>query len=234
MTAKEQYHAYLRTDEWRAISNEIKSRAKYRCQICNSRGPLNTHHRTYENLYRERDHMEDLVCLCEVCHERHHFPDQPKVITKTIIKTVVVEKESSVDIGKIFKRDMKKLRRKLRKTRQFTENEIKEMPFETMENMLKLFKDGLLPKLALEQENAASFDHEEVQSKMPPGEGDVTLTKQLLHNCMTPRGGFRMKSVNALGVPNMKSRWLHSLIGKTIPRAQYRNALIGRYRNGKL
>lgn len=64
------YQEYLQTDAWRRKSDFMKARFGNRCQLCNRRGNLNTHHRTYERVGEER--MEDLTVLCRDCHERFH------------------------------------------------------------------------------------------------------------------------------------------------------------------
>ena len=64
------YQQYLQSEVWRTRSEEAKKRAGYRCQICNRKGSLNTHHRTYARLGSERD--EDLIVLCATCHKLFH------------------------------------------------------------------------------------------------------------------------------------------------------------------
>jgi hypothetical protein len=64
------YAAYLRTSEWIERANRAKKRAGYRCQVCNGRGKVNVHHRTYERRGHEWD--EDLIVLCATCHQMFH------------------------------------------------------------------------------------------------------------------------------------------------------------------
>ena len=67
------YQEYINSDEWKKKASEAKKRANWRCQICNkhqSKIPLHTHHRTYENLGNEKP--EDLTVLCEDCHALFH------------------------------------------------------------------------------------------------------------------------------------------------------------------
>lgn len=66
------YEDYLKTDYWKAVSDAVKKRADYRCQVCNSPHDLCAHHRTYEHRGRELDHLSDLICLCRRCHEIFH------------------------------------------------------------------------------------------------------------------------------------------------------------------
>lgn len=64
------YQEYLQTEEWKEKRRLAMLRADFRCQVCNSKGDLNTHHRTYERVGAER--MKDLTVLCDTCHEIFH------------------------------------------------------------------------------------------------------------------------------------------------------------------
>lgn len=64
---------YLRTDHWRKVAAEARIRAGHRCERCGVRGSyrlLETHHRSYANLWHERD--TDLQVLCHDCHFKLH------------------------------------------------------------------------------------------------------------------------------------------------------------------
>lgn len=64
------YQAYLRSAVWRRRADQCKRRYGYRCALCNTIGPLNAHHRTYERLGFELS--SDLIALCRYCHAKHH------------------------------------------------------------------------------------------------------------------------------------------------------------------
>lgn len=68
-----EYCDFLKTPYWKAISEKVRYKSGYKCQICNGDYKLNIHHRTYENHGDEIHHMEDLICLCKDCHEKYHF-----------------------------------------------------------------------------------------------------------------------------------------------------------------
>jgi 5-methylcytosine-specific restriction endonuclease McrA len=72
MTKQEQYAEYLKTDYWKAVAEEVKRLAGYRCQVCNSPNFLAAHHRTYANRGKEMDNLGDLTCLCGSCHSLFH------------------------------------------------------------------------------------------------------------------------------------------------------------------
>lgn len=61
------YWDYLKTEAWKLKADAAKRRAKFRCQVCNSKKNLQAHHRTYARLYKERP--EDLTVLCAECHK---------------------------------------------------------------------------------------------------------------------------------------------------------------------
>jgi len=60
------YQQYLQTDSWKMKAEACKMTAGNRCQICNSRPPLEAHHRTYQR--RGYEHPGDLTALCSRCH----------------------------------------------------------------------------------------------------------------------------------------------------------------------
>jgi len=65
-----QYSEYLKSPQWKEISERCKSRAGYKCECCGSSDNLNTHHYNYLMAYKER-HC-DLFCLCNACHYSYH------------------------------------------------------------------------------------------------------------------------------------------------------------------
>lgn len=64
------YKEYLETDHWKEIRERMLKLYDYKCQICGSTYNLNVHHNTYENRGCEKD--EDLVVLCNKCHNNIH------------------------------------------------------------------------------------------------------------------------------------------------------------------
>lgn len=55
---------------WKAIRQWALSRSSGRCEQCGATYNLHVHHKTYARLGHE--HPEDVMVLCEVCHEREH------------------------------------------------------------------------------------------------------------------------------------------------------------------
>lgn len=64
------YHEYLTSPEWAIRRDAALKRVNFRCQLCNTGGQLNVHHRTYERVGNEAN--IDLVVLCRPCHKTYH------------------------------------------------------------------------------------------------------------------------------------------------------------------
>lgn len=60
------YMTYLLSPEWQEKRGAALERDQHRCRLCNRRGPLEVHHRTYDRIGQER--IEDLTTLCRTCH----------------------------------------------------------------------------------------------------------------------------------------------------------------------
>lgn len=74
---KEEYHEYLQSEKWKKKAARKRKQAGNKCQLCN-RGDitLHVHHRTYENIYKEK--LADLIVLCENCHKMYHDSNKGK------------------------------------------------------------------------------------------------------------------------------------------------------------
>lgn len=69
------YCDYLKTPVWKYISSIVKLIANYTCAECGKQYHpigLAVHHKTYEHLGSELDHLDDLVVLCRGCHMKTH------------------------------------------------------------------------------------------------------------------------------------------------------------------
>ena len=63
------YHEYLKSDAWKERA-KLERQQNPNCSLCNRKGMLHVHHRTYVRLGSERE--GDLVVLCDECHELFH------------------------------------------------------------------------------------------------------------------------------------------------------------------
>jgi len=65
---EENYHAYLKSEEWKEKRRAVIQRAEGCCENCGSyignRGEV--HHNTYERLFEEES--DDLTYVCADCH----------------------------------------------------------------------------------------------------------------------------------------------------------------------
>lgn len=78
-TSKDRYAEFLQSEYWLKVSDAVKTRAGYRCQVCNSPHDLAAHHRSYSHRGNELDHLDDLTCLCRRCHGTMSLPQPAPV-----------------------------------------------------------------------------------------------------------------------------------------------------------
>ena len=66
------YHEYIRSDKW--FNNPARQatlhRDRWHCRLCQSIDNIEVHHITYKNVGQERE--EDLISLCNECHNHTH------------------------------------------------------------------------------------------------------------------------------------------------------------------
>lgn len=71
MNRKEQYKAYLRSDDWKAKKEAKQLRSIKRCSICASIENVQLHHLYYRKTWQETQN-QDLRWLCGLCHVTAH------------------------------------------------------------------------------------------------------------------------------------------------------------------
>jgi hypothetical protein len=64
------YREYLISKKWAGIKKAIHYIYEDECYICRSKDKLHVHHKTYDRIYHED--LDDLVLVCEDCHEKIH------------------------------------------------------------------------------------------------------------------------------------------------------------------
>lgn len=68
------YERFLESWYWYIVRAYVVNKAKYRCSICERSGrQYHVHHLNYEHRGFELYHLEDLMVLCEDCHEQIHM-----------------------------------------------------------------------------------------------------------------------------------------------------------------
>ena len=70
LTVYGSYQNYLASGAWRILRMSVISRDNCQCAICGTRNNLRVHHMSYDRGVMEEG--ENLVTLCEACHERVH------------------------------------------------------------------------------------------------------------------------------------------------------------------
>lgn len=79
---KEEYAIFLRTSYWRTVRSAVIFRDEKKCTKCGDTNRLHVHHLTYENHNNEHEHTEDLITLCENCHNEIHRNTHKRAVKK--------------------------------------------------------------------------------------------------------------------------------------------------------
>lgn len=66
------YKTYLKTFQWNVISEMKKFLNYYKCDNCDLKTNLQTHHKNYKNIYSEALNINDLTVMCVHCHSKTH------------------------------------------------------------------------------------------------------------------------------------------------------------------
>ena len=73
--AYKQYKKYIASKEFAVIREAVLNRDGRRCVCCGAteeERTLQAHHKTYEHLYDEANHLSDLSTICQICHLAIH------------------------------------------------------------------------------------------------------------------------------------------------------------------
>jgi len=67
-----EYSEFLKSEYWEQVRNIVLKRDGYKCTKCKNKKPLHVHHLTYVHHGEELLYLEDLITLCENCHNEVH------------------------------------------------------------------------------------------------------------------------------------------------------------------
>lgn len=87
------YGLYLQTEHWRNLRKSVLERDGRTCRHCGSGKHLRVHHITYAR--RGFEKLEDLITLCEDCHDKIHrrgkYQCKHEKPSKVVIYTTTME-----------------------------------------------------------------------------------------------------------------------------------------------
>lgn len=112
------YEKYILSTQWREIRRLVLRRDGYRCVKCGgNNNTLHIHHKTYQHLGDETDHLDDLETLCVVCHKNLHCKKnkRKKKKVKRRNRKIIQQLKSKVPRMKQSIADTQKYRTRYRK-----------------------------------------------------------------------------------------------------------------------
>lgn len=68
----QKYQDYLRSPAWHKVRRAKLKEVGGKCEKCGWNRGIRIHHKTYDNVFNELEHLEDLEALCGICHDKHH------------------------------------------------------------------------------------------------------------------------------------------------------------------
>lgn len=71
-TDSRSYSEFLQSDYWLSVKKSILERDQHNCQKCGNKTNLHVHHLTYVNHGSEHENLNDLITICESCHDKEH------------------------------------------------------------------------------------------------------------------------------------------------------------------
>lgn len=93
------YRAYLASDKWRSLREQVLARDNHQCQTCLSTECLEVHHKTYERLGDEA--LSDLITLCHDCHEVITTTIRRRRYKKRAIRLVSTERTTPINLTEV-------------------------------------------------------------------------------------------------------------------------------------
>lgn len=88
MKTRADYLEYLKSDHWKTLRRAVLDRDGNQCTKCPSRKHLQVHHRFYRQRWEDSE-PDDLVTLCNWCHEREHGVNVVRIIPPEAARKLV-------------------------------------------------------------------------------------------------------------------------------------------------
>ncbi|MAX51564.1 MAG: hypothetical protein CMH22_06250 [Methylophaga sp.] len=129
---KKKYYDYLKSSKWKNLRNLILGKRGRVCERCSkdlSNEKADLHHKTYENVFNEKE--EDLEILCRPCHEKEHKPEKAIRFIKSNFDKYFIEKQENYSKGietRRKKRDKKLLERRVKRQKEYNKKKKKSKP----------------------------------------------------------------------------------------------------------
>jgi 5-methylcytosine-specific restriction endonuclease McrA len=78
---QEEYKKHLQSPYWQEVKRMVRMRDRFTCRDCGKRKLVEVHHLTYAHRGHEKEHLDDLICLCPKCHRARHAGKQKNTQT---------------------------------------------------------------------------------------------------------------------------------------------------------
>ena len=75
--------------EWKSISDDVKKKANYTCEICGGKEEMHCHEVWEFDYKRKIQRLKGLECLCVLCHDTKHFGRSVSVHGKTYMEKLI-------------------------------------------------------------------------------------------------------------------------------------------------
>jgi hypothetical protein len=202
----QQYAEYLESDHWKQLRAAAIEKWGDRCSNC-SVPRVDVHHLRYGTLFDVT--TDDLMPLCRRCHDNVHASPRLKCLLAGNHPSSV--KRQTV-LGFLAGRDEAITMPVKRQTRAEVAREV-----------------SLLQKKRRVQARASTRERpEDTYVKPNTTGGVVVLSRRLIEQCRTCRGGFSGATIRAFGLQfPLKAKWARRLEGRVITAEAYQRARAG-------
>lgn len=101
------YDEFLKSPEWLHLREMVLKRAGNKCQLCDSSGKIQVHHRNYSAKWGEES-TDDLIALCGSCHRWFHKLESKRAKSKKRERKAEKEKPPITKSEQVLTKKQKK------------------------------------------------------------------------------------------------------------------------------